>query len=143
MPEDAIWTRLRIAPNNLPQGEFYIIPGTVYARLAHRPLRPQKAVAALNAVSIKSLEGKPLVRYEIVFAAEQRTVRIFFEKEFPYRIQKWEESYRGLAGTGAKVMTTRATRTHTIMDAYWQHHGNRDRALLKKLGLGASEMQVD
>ena len=143
VPEDAIWTRMRIAPNKLPQGEFYVIPGTVYARLAHRPLRPQKAVAALDAVSIKSLEGKPLVRYEIVFAAEQRTLRIFFEKEFPYRIQKWEDSYRGLAGTGAKAMTTRATRTHTIMDAYWQHHGNRDRALLKKLGLSAKEMQTD
>jgi hypothetical protein len=140
VPEDAIWTRMRIAPNDLPQGEFFIIPGTVYTRLAHRPLRPQKAIAAFDAVSIKSLEGRPMVRYEIIFPAEQRTLRIFFEKEFPYRIQKWEDSYRGLAAMGAKVMTTRAIRTHTIMDAYWQHHGNRDRALLKKLGLGAREL---
>lgn len=140
VPEDAIWTMMRIAPDALPRGEFFMIPGTVYARLAHRPLMSQKVVASLDTVNEKSLEGKPLVRYEIVFAAEQRTVRIFFEKEFPYRIQKWEESYRGLAGTGAKVMTTRAIRTHTIMDAYWQHHGNRDRALLKKLGLDAREL---
>jgi hypothetical protein len=140
VPEDAIWTRMRIAPNNLPQGEFFIIPGTVYTRLAHRPLRPQKAIAHFDAVSIKSLEGRSMVRYEIIFPAEQRTLRIFFEKEFPYRIQKWEDSYRGLAAMGAKVMTTRAIRTHTIMDAYWQHHGNRDRALLKKLGLGAKEL---
>jgi hypothetical protein len=143
VPEDAIWTRMRIAPNNLPQGEFFIIPGTVYTRLAHRPLRPQKAIAAFDAVSIKSLEGRSMVRYEIIFPVEQRTLRIFFEKEFPYRIQKWEDSYRGLAAMGAKVMTTRAIRTHTIMDAYWQHHSNRDRALLKKLGLGAKEMQID
>ena len=40
-------------------------------------------------------------------------------------------------------MTTRAARTHTIMDAYWQHHDNKDRALLKKLGLGAREMGSD
>ena len=140
VPEDAIWTMMRIAPDALPRGEFFMIPGTVYARLAHRPLMSQNVGASLDTVNEKSLEGKPLVRYEIVFAAEQRTVRIFFEKEFPYRIQKWEESYRGLAGTGAKVMTTRAIRTHTIMDAYWQHHGNRDRALLKKLGLDAREL---
>jgi len=149
VPEDAIWTRIRIAPNGLPRGEFFMIPGTVYARLAHRPLKPQKAVAVLNAVSEKSLEGNPMVRYEIDFPADQRTLRIYFEKEFPYRIQKWEETYRGLAAMGAKVMTTpmgakvmttRATRTHTIMDAYWQHHGNRDRALLKKLGLNAREL---
>jgi len=143
VPEDAIWTRLRIAPNDLPRGEFFMIPGTVYARLAHRPLRPQKAVAVLETVSAKSLEGNPLVRYEIDFPVQERTLRIYLEKEFPFRIQQWEESYRGLGGTGAKVMTTRATRTHIIMDAYWRHHGNRDRALLKKLGLGAREMQAD
>ncbi|CAB1061599.1 FIG01019077: hypothetical protein [Olavius sp. associated proteobacterium Delta 1] len=143
VPEDAIWTRMRIAPNNLPRGEFFMIPGTVYARLAHRPLRPQKAVAALDAVTLKSLEGRPMVRYEIVFPAEQRTLRIYLEKEFPYRIQQWEESYRGLAATGAKAMTTRAIRTHTIMDAYWQHHGNRDRGLLEQLGLNARELGGD
>ena len=140
VPEDAIWTMIRIAPRGLPQGEFFMIPGAVYARLAHRPLRPQRAVALLTAISEKSLEGSPMVRYEIDFPDEQRTLRIFFEKNFPYRIQKWEESYRGLTGNKAKVMTTRATRTHTILDAYWQHHGNKDRALLKKLGLHAREM---
>jgi hypothetical protein len=41
------------------------------------------------------------------------------------------------------MMTTRTIRTHAIMDAYRQHHGNRDRALLKKLGLSASEMKTD
>lgn len=117
-----------------------MIPGTVYARLVHRPLMPQKAVASLDTVDEKSLEKNPLVRYEIDFPAEQRTLRIFFEKDFPYRIQKWEESYRGLIGMGAKVMTTRAIRTHTIMDAYWRHHGNKDQALFKQLGLNAREL---
>jgi hypothetical protein len=139
MPEDAVWNLIRIAPNDLPQGDFFMIPASVYVRLAHRPLAPQKAVARLDTVAEKSLEGNRLVRYEINFAAEQRTLRIFFEKDFPHRIEKWEESYRSL-GTDGKVMTTRASRTHTIMDAYWQHHGNKDRELLKKLGLGAREM---
>ena len=30
LPEDAIWTMIRIAPQNLPRGEFLMIPGTVY-----------------------------------------------------------------------------------------------------------------
>ena len=139
MPEDAVWNLIRIAPNDLPQGDFLMIPAAVYGRLAHRPLTPQKTVARLDPVAEKSLEGKPLVRYEINFSGEQRRVRIFFEKDFPHRIEKWEESYPS-PGTDAKVMTTRATRTHTIMDAYWQHHGNKDRELLKELGLGAREM---
>ena len=104
---------MRIAPDALPRGEFFMIPGTVYARLAHRPLMSQKVVASLDTINEKSLEGKPLVRYEVDFPAEQRALRIFFEKDFPYRIQKWEESYRGLAAMGAKVMTTFPTGTPT------------------------------
>ena len=64
----------------------------------------------------------------------------YFEKDFPHRIQKWHETYRGLTGMGAKVLTTRATRTHTIMDPYWKHHTNKDRRRLKALGLSAREM---
>ena len=56
------------------------------------------------------------------------------------RIQKWHETYGGLIGTGAKVLTTRAVRTHTIMDPYWKHHTNKDRGRLQALGLSAREM---
>ena len=140
IPEDAIWIRIRIAPNALPLGQFIMIPGTIYARLAHRPLKPQKAIATLETLAEKSLEGNALVRYEVGFPDEQRSLRIYFEKRFPYRIQKWEESYRGLSDSGAKVKTTRAVRTHTIMDAYWQHHRNKDRKLLRQLWLGAREL---
>jgi len=143
IPEDAVWNIIRIHPQDLPRGEFFMIPGTVYARLVHRPLAPQKATAALAPVEEKSLEGKPLVRYELNLPGEQRTLRIFFERDFPYRIHKWEESYPGLAGTPAKDLTTRAVRTHTIMDAYWLHHKNKDLKLLKKLGLSAREMGSD
>jgi hypothetical protein len=64
----------------------------------------------------------------------------YFEKDFPHRIQKWYETYRGLIGTGAKFLTTSATRTNTIMDPYWKHHTNKDRRRLDALGLGAREM---
>ena len=90
VPEDAIWTMIRIAPQTLPLGTFSMIPGTVYARLVHRPLTPQKATAALRVIEGKSLEGNALARYEISFPTEQRTLRIDFEREFPYRIQKWD-----------------------------------------------------
>jgi hypothetical protein len=140
VPEDAIWTLIRIAPQTLPQGTFSMIPGTVYARLLHRPLQAQKVIATLARAAGQSLEGQALVRYEINFPAERRTLRIDFEQDFPYRIQKWEDSYPGLTRTSTNVMTTSATRTHTLMDAYWQHHANKDRALLKKLGLNAMEM---
>ena len=94
IPEDAVWTLIRLDPGNLPRGEFFMIPGTVYSRLAHRPIVAQKAVSNLSPSDEKSLEGNPLVIYEIIFPDEQRTLRIYFEKDFPYRIQKWQETYR-------------------------------------------------
>jgi hypothetical protein len=140
IPEDALWTLIRLAPASLPRGEFFMTPATLYARLAHRPVTAQKAVSDLSLAGEKSLEGNVLVIYEINFPAEQRTLRIYFEKDFPHRIQKWQETYRGLIGTGAKVLTTKAARTHTIMDPYWKHHTNKDRRRLDALGLSAREM---
>ena len=55
-------------------------------------------------------------------------------------IQKWEETYRGLTDQKAKVLTTKAVRTHTIMNPYWRHHSNKDRGRLEALGLSAREM---
>ncbi len=143
IPEDALWTLIRLAPASLPRGEFFMIPGTVYARLAHRPVTVQKAVSDFSLTGEKSLEGNPLVIYEINFPDEQRTLRIYFEKNFPYRIQKWHETYRSLIGMGAKMLTTSAFRTHTIMDPYWKHHTNKDRSRLEALGLSAREMGTD
>ncbi len=140
IPEDALWTLIRLAPGSLPLGEFSMIPGTVYARLAHRPVTVQKAVGKLSISSEKSLEGNPLVIYEIDFPAEDRSLRIHFEKDFPHRIQKWQETYRERTGMGAKVLTTRAARTNTIMGPYWKHHSNNDRRRLEGLGLNAREM---
>ena len=140
IPEDAIWTMIRISPDNLPRGEFSVIPGTVYTRLAHRPISPSTAIARLTLNESKSLEGKPLVLYEINYPDEQRTLQIYFDKDFPYRIQKWSETYRALTSKDTKILTTSAIRTHTIMKAYWRHHGNKDRKLLKSLGLKAREL---
>ncbi len=140
LPEDALWTLIRLAPGSLPQGEFFMIPGTVYARLAHRLVAAHKAVGKLSLSSEKSLEGNPLAIYEIDFPAEDRSLGIHFEQDFPHRIQQWQETYRERIGMGAKVLTTRATRTHTIMGPYWKHHANKDRRRLEGLGLSAREM---
>ena len=140
IPEDAIWSLIRIAPDRLPRGEFSMIPGSVYTRLAHRPISPTTAIARLTLDESKSLEDKALVLYEIKFSDVQRTIQIFFDKDFPYRIHKWSETYMGLTDNGTKMLTTSAIRTHTIMKAYWRHHGNKDRALLKTLGLNDREL---
>jgi hypothetical protein len=138
-PEDAIWTTIRIAPINLPRGEFFLIPGSAYTRLSHRPLQPIRALGSLQAAKGQSLEGKPLVSYEVQFPTENRTLKIYFETEFPFRIQGWEDTYR-VSGKKPGILTTSATRTHTILIDYWNHNHNTDRKLLNRLGLGDREL---
>ena len=67
-------------------------------------------------------------------------IHSYFEKDFPFRIQKWYETYKDNIDMGAKVLTTSATRTHIIMDPYWQHRTNKDRRRLEAPGLSAREM---
>ena len=138
-PEDAIWTTIRLAPINLPQGEFFLIPGSAYTRFNHRPIAPLEAIGSLQAAKGRSLEGTPLVGYEVQFPTENRVLKIYFENKFPFRIQGWEDTYR-VSGKRPKVLTTSATRTHTILIDYWNYNHNRDRKLLKKLGLGDREL---
>ena len=133
--EDAVFNRIRIAPADLPVGTFDMLPSSLYTRLLHRPLTPRKVTASLVRTEKKSLEGAPLAAYTMRFGDEDRTVTIFFEIDFPHRIQAWEETHRSLAHFGERRLTTRAERTHTIMTDYWNKHSNEDRGLLKKLGI--------
>lgn len=138
--EDGLWTQLRIAPADLPQGPVRIIVSSLYSRLTHQPMAVRQATATLAPGAGESLEGNPLLVYTLTYPAEKRTVKIFFEKTFPYRIQRWEERYPGLNG---RMAVTRAERTHTIMIDYWNHHRNPDRALLQDLGLSGPEMEPE
>jgi len=77
MPEDATWNIIRIArPQDLAVGESLMVRGKVYARKVPRSLAPQKAAASLQPVAEKSLEGSPLVRYELNYSGAQRRLRI-------------------------------------------------------------------
>ncbi|MDJ0873874.1 MAG: hypothetical protein QNJ02_01315 [Desulfobacterales bacterium] len=132
LPEDALWNLIRIAPAQLPQGPVTILPGTLFTRLTHRHPQPQQAQARLQPVSRQGAKGQALLQYALDMPDVQRRLVVWFERHFPHRIEGWEEHGRTPAG---KVMVTRARRTHLIMLDYWNHHANRDRALLTHLGL--------
>lgn len=136
LAEDALWNLIRIAPSDLPQGEFEIVPGMLFSRLAHHPQGPQAARAQLTATTRRSPEGTALVQYALDLPHIGRRVVIWFEQAFPHRIAAWEE--HGRAGDG-KIMVTRAERTHLMMLDYWNHHADRDRSLAARLGLPAGD----
>jgi hypothetical protein len=135
MTEDALWNMIRIAPADLPRGAFEILPGTLYSRLRHRHPQLQKVQARLRRSPQRGPEGQELLEYDVDMPQAGRRLVIWFEQSFPHRIEAWEEHEEMASG---KRLTTRARRTHRMMLDYWNHHADRDRELLPRLGLKAN-----
>lgn len=124
--EDELWNRIRINPSSLPTGEIRILPGLVSQRLRHTPCRPISAQAELLPSSLMkdSSKAEPAntSAFRLTYPSEQRTLTIYFQKEFPYQIQGWEETYADGFGARKKMLTTRATRKKTMLIDYWNHN---------------------
>ncbi|HUM45922.1 MAG TPA: hypothetical protein PLD84_03270, partial [Chitinophagales bacterium] len=125
IPEDELWNLVRIAPDRLPKGEQKLLPGSLYTRMTHIPVGVQTAM-----LSIRENQNENI--YTIDYTAKQHTLNIRFEKNFPYKILGWEETFPGFDG---KLLTTTATLNKTLMSDYWVHHTNADRVLREQLGL--------
>lgn len=129
--EDEIWTRLRMAPDELPQSEASVIPAAYAARLAGQKLEPQQAIGTLTRYAGNSFTGKSLRQYSLRYPGAKRELRIVFENAFPHSIAGWEETYP----SGGKVMTTRATKTQQIRSDYWSRAAPGDTTLRNQLGV--------
>lgn len=123
--EDELWNLIRITPDRLPTGEHTVLPGSLYLRLAHKPI--EAVTANLTVTSAGEMK-----MYEIVYPSLHRTLRITFETAFPYKIQGWEDTYPGLDG---KMLTTKALKSKEIMLDYWGKHSNADAMLREQLNL--------
>lgn len=133
--EDEIWTLIRLKPEALPTGSIEIIPGTVFARLKHVPLKIERAKAELSDHRNNELSDEPLQRYTIAYPELDRTLAITFEKMFPHRILAWEETFKSGFGANAKMLTTRAVKTNSIMTDYWSKNKASDSYLRDELGI--------
>ena len=98
--EDELWSKTRIDPSSLPQGNIDIIPSTTYARLKHIDFKNEKATASLK-------EKGEEMHFHLVYKNLDRKLSIVFEKAFPHQIISWEESYKEGYGSRAKTMTTK------------------------------------
>lgn len=127
--EDELWTIARLNPSDLPTGNQSIIPTVMSSRLTHQPLKVQQATLQLTTKTTKNYGKSPVFEYEIAFKDLDRTVKIYIEKAFPYKILGWEETYQSFAGKS----TTTATLKKSIQMDYWNKHSNADRKLRKLL----------
>lgn len=130
LPEDALWTRLRIAPPGLPTGNFKLIPGTIYARLRHQAMDPV-------IVTGSQLPGDSagVKVYQVAYNDGSRLLKIRYTEAFPHVILGWEEDYEEGFGPTARHFVTRATRIVTKKLDYWNRHKNADRVLRDEMGL--------
>ena len=69
--------------------------------------------------------------YTITYADDSRILTIHYNKDFPYVIEGWEETYT----EAGKRLTTTATRKKTIQLDYWNYHNNKD-ASMRQNALG-------
>ncbi len=122
--EDEIWTRIRLAPEELPVGEIRVIPGTQFQRLTHVLPSVQTAHAELAT-------GDTTRVYTLAYTSIDRKLAITFEKNYPHAILGWEESFR----RRGRWTTTTARKTHAMMLDYWNKNKVEDTAYRKRLGL--------
>lgn len=127
--EDEIYNTIRLDYNLLPTGQIDIIPGLLAQRLMHSTFTVKTATA-----NLETSESGEMV-YSIAYNNPQRTLKIFFEDSFPFKITGWEESYQSGFGPGAQTLTTKAVLKETLMTDYWSKNQNEDEYLRKELGL--------
>lgn len=126
LTEDELWTRIRIAPDQIPTGDMKVIPSAQFSRLLHKRQKPEAATLRIT----EETNRKTL---QLKFPTLNRTVRIFFEKGFPHKILGWQDQYKSGWGASAKVLTSEGTLLKTYRGPYWSEHNNKDLPLRKKL----------
>ena len=126
--ENEIWNRLRIAPNQLPTGEFKMIPSLEYLRLSHQPVKEYKVNGEFYTMDELNV-------YMLEYPELNRKLKIYYSTTFPYSIEKWEESFPSGFGENQKILTTKAVKKQQIKSDYWNRNSNKNLPLRQKLEL--------
>jgi len=131
--EDELFNRIRMNPAGLPTGKIKLLPGTMVARLMHKDFQPMDAEISVAPYNGKEFSGNALQVCSVVYPELDRTLEIVFEKEAPYLIAGWKDTYPSMFDK--QMRSTVARRTNTILDAYWSHNSSSDQPMRKALGL--------
>ena len=103
--ESELWNLIRLDPNHLPTGDLKVLPSFEFFRMSHQK------VAEANAYG-KLMQGDSLSSYTLDYPELKRQLVIYFNSDFPYGIERWEETHpNGLKTTAEKL--------RRINSAYW------------------------
>lgn len=127
--EEELFSRIRLSPDKLPEGNFKSIPSQIYSRFMHLPATSYRSTGKVEKYTGNEFEGEDLLRYTVNTPSLNRSIEIFFEKKSPHIIVGWAET-----DTRSNNKTV-ARLTHQIKEAYWQLNGNDAAKWRTKLGL--------
>jgi len=122
--ENEIWTQLKIDPDKLPTGDLEIMPSLEFLLLNHKTIKPYSAFAEFY-------QKDDLSVYKIHYPELKRDLKIYYNNQFPYSIEKWEV----IITINNKEYTTSAVKMKTIKSEYWNENSNKDLPLRDTLKL--------
>jgi hypothetical protein len=119
--ENDIWSYIRMNPEQLPTGDFTMIPSFEYFRMSHKDI-------AAHEVSASVVVGDSISNYELVYPSLKRRLKIYFSSHFPYTIERWEETH-------ANGLRTSAEKMKRLKTAYWNQNSTNFESLRDTLRL--------
>ena len=112
----------------MKQGEVSFIPSFQFLRLKHKEIKNYTAKAELKS------ENEQFI-YTVEYKDIDRSIRIWFEKEFPYKILKWEEHENNSIMEIPDYLVSKGTLKESLLLDYWNKNGVKDEYLRENLGL--------
>lgn len=119
--ESDLWSYIRMNPEQLPTGDFKMIPSFEYFRMSHKKIEAHEASASVTV-------GDSISNYEVMYPSLKRKLKIYFSSSFPYTIERWEE-------TNANGLVTSSEKMKRIKTAYWSQNSTTFERLRDTLGL--------
>ncbi len=126
--ENEIWNLIRINPSELPEGELEMIPSFESLQLQHKEINAYK-------VSAKKSIADSLSLYTLNYPSLKRKLKIYYQSEFPFEIEKWEEIMPSDNNENSKMLTTKALKNKRLKIDYWNKNAGNNVSLREKLGL--------
>jgi hypothetical protein len=122
--EDEVLNIIRLDPESLPLGKVDIIPSLFFTRLNHTGLKVLSAIA-------ERTETDSAFEYQLTYQEQARKISIRYEKQFPFKILGWKESWT----ERNKSMETTAVLDQTLYTDYWTKNRNEFSYLRDSLNL--------
>lgn len=131
--EDELFNLIRISPERIPTGELEVVPNMEFLRFKHQKVKPQVANLTLEELPTELLPNEiqntthTVLLLSLSYQKLARNLKIYFEKQFPYKILYWEEIMNDEQNT---YVLTKSMRLD-----YWNKNSNEFTWMRDSLGI--------